>query len=102
MMLKGIDVSEHQGKIDWSAVKSSGVDFAIIRAGYGREISQKDKQFENNYAGCKASGIPVGAYWYSYATSAEAAKLEAQVCLEVLKSRKSRVLGRYLQLKVSS
>lgn len=87
-MFKGIDVSEHQGTIDWSAVKNSGVEFAIIRAGYGREISQKDKQFENNYAGCKASGIPVGAYWYSYATSAEAAKLEAQVCLEVLRGKR--------------
>lgn len=87
MMFKGIDVSEHQGIIDWSAVKSSGIDFAIIRAGYGRELSQKDKQFENNYAGCKSSGIPVGVYWYSYATSAEAAKLEAQICLEVLSEK---------------
>lgn len=87
MMFKGIDVSEHQASIDWYAVKSDGVDFAILRAGYGREISQKDKQFENNYTGCKSAGISVGAYWYSYATSAEEAKLEARICLEVLRGK---------------
>ena len=54
MALKGIDVSEHQGVIDWTKVAKDGVQFAVIRAGYGRELSQKDKQFERNYAGAKA------------------------------------------------
>lgn len=85
--MKGIDVSEWQGNVNWSHVKTDGVKFAIIRAGYGRELSQKDKQFENNYAGCKSNGIPVGAYWYSYAVTPEEAKREAAVCLQVLRGK---------------
>lgn len=66
-MKNGIDVSKHNGSIDWQSVKASGkVDFAILRAGYGKSISQKDIQFECNYAGAKVQGIPVGAYWHSY------------------------------------
>lgn len=83
-MIKGIDVSYAQGAIDWSKVD---VDFAIIRAGYGREISQKDRRFEKNYAGCKSNNIPVGCYWYSYALTPEEAKKEAAVCLEVIKGK---------------
>ena len=60
--IKGIDVSVHNGDIDWKKVKSYGIDFAILRAGYDRELSQKDKKFEDNYAGAKTVGIPVGAY----------------------------------------
>lgn len=80
----GIDVSEHQGNINWSHVKTDGVKFAIIRAGYGKELSQKDAQFENNYAGCKSNGVPCGVYWYSYATTVAEAKQEAHVCLKVI------------------
>ena len=86
-MTKGIDVSEHQGVIDWKKVKANGVKFAILRAGYGRETSQKDEQFENNYKGCKNNGIPCGVYWYSYAMSEEEAKKEAAVCLETIKGK---------------
>lgn len=87
-MSKGIDVSKHNGNIDWNAVKQSGqVDFAILRAGYGKSISQKDIQFERNYAGAKAQGIPVGAYWYSYAKTVAEAKQEATVFLECLKGK---------------
>lgn len=86
---RGIDISEHQGVIDWDKVKSSGkVDFAIIRAGYGKEISQVDRQFERNYSECKRLGIPCGAYWYTYATTADEAKQEASVCFRTL-ARKS-------------
>lgn len=83
--MKGIDVSKHNGTIDWKAVKVSGkVDFAIIRAGYGKAISQKDKQFESNYAGCKANGIPVGAYWYSYAVTPAEAEAEARTFIQAI------------------
>lgn len=85
--MKGIDVSKHNGNVNWSHVKADGVKFAIIRAGYGKEISQKDPQFENNYAGCKSNGVPVGAYWYSYAMSETEARQEAAVCLQVLKGK---------------
>ena len=87
MALKGIDVSEHQGMIDWGTVAKDGVQFAVIRAGYGRELSQKDKYFERNYAGAKAAGIKVGAYWYSYANSVERGEQEARTCLKVLEGK---------------
>lgn len=87
-LLKGIDVSYAQGVIDWEKVKASGlVDFAILRAGYGRETSQVDTQFERNYAACKRLGIPVGVYWYSYATTAAEAEQEAKVCLQTIRGK---------------
>ena len=88
MRSKGIDVSEHQGVIDWAKVAKDGVQFAVIRAGYGRELSQKDKYFERNYAGAKAAGIKVGAYWYSYADSVKRAEEEAKTCLKVLEGKR--------------
>ena len=88
MTLKGIDVSEHQGVIDWTKVAKDGVQFTVIRAGYGRELSQKDKYFERNYAGAKAAGIKVGAYWYSYADSVKRAEEEAKTCLKVLEGKR--------------
>ncbi len=85
--LKGIDVSVHNGSIDWKKVKSSDIDFAILRAGYGRELSQKDTRFEENYKNAKAAGIPIGAYWYSYAMSEDEARLEADVFLSIIKGK---------------
>ena len=88
MQANGIDVSKYQGKIDWAAVKASGkADFAIIRAGYGRAINQIDPFFADNYKGCKAVGMPVGAYWYSYATDVESARNEAKTCLEAIRDK---------------
>ena len=87
-ILKGIDVSYCQNEVDWGTAKASGlVDFAILRAGYGRETSQVDTQFERNYAACKRLGIPCGAYWFSYAMSADEAKREAQVFLQTIKGK---------------
>lgn len=85
--MKGIDVSVHNGDIDWSKVKADGIDFAILRAGYGKLAKQKDAKFEDNYKGAKAAGIPVGAYWYSYATTPDEAKLEAEICVSILKGK---------------
>ena len=82
--MKGIDVSVHNGTIDWQRVKSSGIQFAILRAGYGKAASQKDRQFETNYTNAKAAGIPIGAYWYSYATTVDEARQEAEVCVSIL------------------
>lgn len=84
MTKNGIDVSEWQGDIDWSRVRT---DFAILRAGYGREVSQKDKKFERNYSGAKANKIPCGAYWYSYAVSEDEARKEASACIEIIKGK---------------
>ncbi|MGU8999089.1 GH25 family lysozyme [Clostridium perfringens] len=81
-MLKGIDVSEHQGRIDWERVKGN-IDFAILRAGYGR--NNIDKQFIRNIEECNRLCIPVGIYWFSYAWNEEMAKNEARYVLEAIK-----------------
>lgn len=85
--MNGIDVSRHNGAIDWKAVKADGIEFAIIRAGYGKSISQKDAWFERNYQGCADNGIPCGAYWYSYALTPSEAEAEARVFLEAIKGK---------------
>src|SRR5690554_97820 len=81
--LKGIDVSTHQGTIDWEKVKVAGIQFAIIRAGYGRNAI--DAQFVRNISECNRLGIPCGVYWFSYALTAEEAAQEARYCLEAIK-----------------
>lgn len=86
-MIKGIDVSKWQGSIDFQKVKNSGIDFVIIRAGYGKMPSQKDKCFEDNYRKAKAAGFDVGVYWYSYAMSVDEAREEAKACLSVIKGK---------------
>lgn len=82
----GIDVSHHQGTIDWDAVKAAGVDFVIIRCGYGSDYSdQDDKQWRANVEACERLGIPYGVYLYSYATSLDQARSEAAHALRLLK-----------------
>ena len=83
-MTKGIDVSQWQGDINWGAVKA---DFAILRAGYGRLKSQIDTKFEQNYRNAKAVGMPLGAYWYSYAMSPDEARVEARVFIDIIKGK---------------
>ena len=81
----GIDVSTHQKEIDWAAVKEAGVEFAMIRTGFGMEDpEQVDAYFKVNVEGAKEQGIPVGCYHYSYATSVENAVLEAQFMIEIM------------------
>lgn len=90
MAKSGIDVSKWQGKIDWQKVKNAGIEFALLRAGYGDTLnypSQIDATFEYNYSQCKRFGIPVGVYWYSYATTVEMAKQEARSCKALLKGK---------------
>lgn len=79
----GIDISKHQGDINLTALKDK-VEFVIIRAGYSNSI---DPKFERNYNLCKELGIPVGAYWYSYALNVDTAKKEANTFLNVLKGK---------------
>lgn len=88
----GIDVSVHQGTIDWKKVAATGIDFVIIRAGYGKYASQEDKKFKANIEGAHNAGIKnIGIYWYSYQDSVADAKLEAQVCLQVVKPYKDYI-----------
>ena len=87
-MKKGVDVSKYQGNIDWDKAKKAGVEFAILRIGFGKNAHQKDQQFERNYKECKRVGIPVGIYLYSYALSVKGAVEEAKNCLSWLAGRK--------------
>lgn len=82
---KGIDVSTHNEKIDWKRVKQSGVDYAIIRCGYGNDdITQDDSQWYNNANACTRLGIPFGVYIYSYADTTDKAVSEAQHVLRLI------------------
>lgn len=89
MAVHGIDISQWQGyNVDFKKIKAAGVKFVMLRAGYGRYISQKDPTFEGNYARAKAAGLDVGVYWYSYAQNASEAKAEAETCIEAIKCKK--------------
>lgn len=79
-----MDVSKFQGEIDWEKAKAAGIDFAIIRCGFGGEWdgqeenwAQDDPQWRRNADECTRLGIPFGAYLYSYATTVEEARSEA-------------------------
>jgi surface antigen len=87
-LMKGIDVSQYQINVDYNKVKSAGYEFVIIRDGFGKLVSQKDKEFENHYRRAIASGMHVGVYHYSYATSVEDAIQEAEVCNTIIKGKK--------------
>lgn len=87
-MKKGIDVSEHQGNIDFAAVKAAGIEFAMIRAGYG--WTYQDKTFEQNVNGFLNAGIPIGAYWFIYATNVNEAIQNADKCIKVLSKFKGK------------
>ena len=84
--IKGIDVSANQGNINWKTVANYGMGFAILR------ITEKgnviDPTFEKNYKGCIENKIPVGVYKYSYATSIEQIKTEANIVVKTLNKRK--------------
>lgn len=82
--MKGIDVSDNQGYIDWAKVKACGVQFAILRSTRGS--GNLDKQLASNIKGCIEAGIPFDFYKYMYALSEGAAEEEAKRVVEVLLS----------------
>ena len=85
--MKVIDVSEHNGLIAWNEVKASGINGAIIRAGYGR--SGDDERFEDNILGAIGAGIKyIGVYWFSYAYTEDMATREAIYCNERIEKYK--------------
>lgn len=81
-MVKGIDVSENNGVIDWQAVADAGYTFAIVRCSYG--LHERDEQFIENVNGAHAVGLQVGAYHFSYGYSVEDAVAEAQNCKAII------------------
>lgn len=78
----GVDVSKWQGEIDWEKAKADGVEFAMLRAGYGR--GNMDDRFKRNADECTRLGIPFGVYWFSYAYTEDMARKEAQYCLNAV------------------
>ena len=86
MAFKGIDVSRHNGVIDWAKVKADAVQFAMIRAGYGK--GNIDDKFTRNITECNRLGIPCGVYWFSYAYTVEMAQNEAKAVLSAVKPYK--------------
>ena len=85
MQLSVIDVSEHQGNINWEKVKNAGVVGAMIRTGYGvKDLNQIDKWFYNNLSGCQNVGMPYGFYHYSYAVEIFALNLSQKVIRNIL------------------
>lgn len=87
----GVDVSNHQGVIDWAALKKQGIDFAYLRIGlrgYG-EVGTlyPDRSFDSYYEGARAAGIDVGAYFFSQATTVREAADEALYALRLLRGR---------------
>lgn len=85
--MKGIDISTWQTNVDYQKLKDDGIEFVIIRCGYGKNESQKDDMFEKHYEGCKKAGLKVGTYLYSYATSVENSIKEAENCLKFIKGK---------------
>ena len=90
---QGIDVSEHQGRIDWDAVKASGIDFAILRVGFGAPSwgGRVDYQFSRNISECERLGIPYGIYIYSYAWDDQQAADEASMVIGCLSGHNPRL-----------
>ena len=87
--MKGIDVSAHQGNINWDAVKASGIEFAIIRISYGQ--SAVDSKAIRNIEECIRVGMPFGVYVYSYALNVNNAINEANLVIKTLAPYKNKV-----------
>lgn len=84
--VKGVDVSKYQGNIDWNKVKTSGIEFAIIRVGYrgyGTGVLVEDSTFRQNIKGATAAGLKVGLYFYSQAINETEAVEEASMVISL-------------------
>ena len=87
--MTGIDVSEHNGTLDWVKINAAGIRFAIIRTGYG--TSHTDNQFYANMKGAIANGLHIGIYHFSYALDAAGAKSEAKFVLKLIEQYKQYI-----------
>src|SRR5574344_2172068 len=86
----GIDVSSHQQDIDYNKVKAAGINFVMIRMGYGPDSDGNmtlDNYFEENYSKAKAAGLKIGIYLYSYATTIDEANIQSTWVLDNLKDK---------------
>lgn len=85
MQFKGIDISNHQGDIDYNKLKGQ-IDFAIVRTSYG--FFNEDKMYKIHISGLEQNGIPYGLYHYSYARNLDEAKIEVEGFLNIAKNYK--------------
>ena len=86
---KGVDISSCNGSVDFAKIKAAGYDFAMIRCGFGENISEQDDTYwEENVRKAEAAGMPWGAYFYSYACSEASARSELEHVLRLLKGKR--------------
>ena len=86
----GLDLSEFQEVTDFNAIKNAGIDFVMLRIGFGPKADLsfvKDNRFEEYYKGAKEAGLKIGAYYFSYANKLEEVDLETNFVLESLKDK---------------
>ena len=90
MSIKGIDVSEFQGNIDWDKVENAGVEFAILKLGniYDYDTNYKDSKFDTNYKNARAKGIKIGAYIYNYCNTIDTLKEGLEWAIKKLDGKK--------------
>ena len=89
VLTMGIDMSQWQGDVDWTKIKKSGVKFVMLRVGYGKgsygsKSCTLDSKFKSYVEGAQSVGLPIGVYFYSYATTPEQALKEAEYTIEQL------------------
>ncbi len=87
--MKGIDVSYHQGAIDWKKVAKTDIEFVIIRAGYGK--STVDKKFLDNIKGAIGAGLKIGIYWFIYAKNEAEVIANAEMCDKTIRQYKEHI-----------
>lgn len=94
LSVKGIDISKHQGVINWGKVAESGIEFAMIRVGYGSKKGTPtlDTMFDANMSGAMSAGIAVGVYLYSYAIDEVGAKIEADFVLDNIGKYRDKIV----------
>lgn len=88
--MKVIDVSHHNGVIDWRKVKDDGIEGVIIRAGFGTTYT--DNRFIENITGAIKVGLKIGIYWFMYGCSKDAALKNAQKCVSLIEPYKSKII----------
>ncbi len=87
-VLLGLDISKWNGDIDWKSVKEAGVEFVIIRAGYGQTV---DYMFKKNIESAIKNDMLIGVYWFSYSWTNQGAHLEAKKCYNTIKKYKKHI-----------
>jgi len=100
-MHKGIDVSSNNGTLDWNAIKADGIQFAMIRIGYGNdEVDQDDAQANANMDACQNLAIPYGVYIYSYAITEDEVGSEVRHTIRMIQGRNPQ-LGVFIDMEDS-